>query len=314
MSGLILVAGEALVDLIPAADAQAPATYRAALGGSPFNVALALGRLSCPAAYAGRLSVDAQGRAFAAALAAAGVDLTLAPADARPSPLALVEQGTEGGPAYRFYLAGTAYDGAAPLAGRWPEGVAHLHVGSFSAVDDRHGPAALEALQRFAGAGTTSYDPNIRPALMPAREETLRRVLARVGEATIVKASAEDLAWLYPGRDPLDAGRAWSLLGPQLTVVTRGAEGAVAFTAAGNFSVPAPAVAVADTVGAGDAFMAALLAALHRDGGLTPAAEPPSRARLARWLSFATAAAALACTRPGADAPHLAEVERALAA
>ncbi|MDJ1159518.1 carbohydrate kinase [Chelatococcus sp. SYSU_G07232] len=313
MSGLILVAGEALVDLIPEGTAEAP-LFRPVLGGSPFNVALALARLGAPSAYAGRLSLDAMGERFAGALGAAGVDLSLAVRDARPSPLALVTRDGDGSASYGFYLAGTAYDGEAPLGGPWPDGVAHLHVGSFAALDERHGPATLKALSAFAGTGSTSYDPNIRPALMPGRAETLRRVTARVGLAGVVKASEEDLAWLYPGRDPLDAAHSWSLLGPRLTVVTRGAAGAVAFAAGKAVAVPAPAVAVADTVGAGDCFMAALLAAMHRDGALVAGAEPPTRVAVVRWLTFAVAAAAIVCARQGADPPLLAEVERALAA
>ena len=131
---MILISGEALIDLIP--DRAHPGRYDAALGGSPYNVAIGLARLGAPAAFVSRISRDANGEALAAALVAAGVDLTYVARDAKPSPLAFVTRGAgETGERYAFYLDATAYDEAWPFPAVWPAGARHLHVGSFCAVD-----------------------------------------------------------------------------------------------------------------------------------------------------------------------------------
>ena len=124
----------------------------------------------------------------------------------------------------------------------------------------------------------------------------------------IVKASAQDMTWLYPDLLPQEAMAAWSGSGPRLAVLTRGGEGATAFTAGGRIDVAAPGVTIVDTVGAGDAFTAALLAEMARDKALGPEAAPFEGPALQRWLTFATAAASLTCARRGAQAPRRAEI------
>ncbi len=142
---MILISGEALVDLIP--DATRKNGYDAVLGGSPFNVAIGLGRLGSPTAFVSRLSKDPNGESLAAALVAAGVDLSFVARDAKPSPLAFVMAGTaQSGARYSFYLDATAYDEAWPFPKIWPAGARHLHVVSFCAVDHVHGASAVEAL------------------------------------------------------------------------------------------------------------------------------------------------------------------------
>lgn len=307
--GLVLVAGEALVDLIPREDA----TYEAVLGGSPYNTAIGLGRLGVPTGFAGRLSSDAMGEALARHLAASGVDARFSVTDARPSPLAFVTRGTAvTGSRYSFYLGATAYDGASPLPADWPAAAAHLHVGSFSATDGKIGEAALAALAAAGGRATTSYDPNIRPFVVPARAETLPMVEARVRLSTLVKASEEDFDWLYPGTPPSEAAARWAASGPRLVVMTRGGAGAEAHFRGERIVQPAPAVDVVDTVGAGDSFMAALLAAMAEDGALGSGAREPGEAEVGRWLLFGIAAAAITCTRKGAQPPTRAEVDKVL--
>ncbi|RYC32113.1 carbohydrate kinase [Lichenibacterium minor] len=305
----VLVSGEALVDLIPKEDT----TYEAVLGGSPYNTAIGLGRLGVPTGFAGRLSGDAMGEAMVRQLTASGVDSRFSVTDARPSPLAFVTRGTAvTGSRYSFYLGATAYDGASPLAADWTDHAAHLHVGSFSATDGALGSAALDALQRAAGRATTSYDPNIRPFVVPPLAETRPMVEARVALSTYVKASDEDFDWLYPGTPPSEAAARWAGLGPKLVVMTRGGAGAEAHFRGERIVQPSPTIDVIDTVGAGDSFMAGLLAAMADDGALGAGGRDPSEAEVARWLLFAVAASAITCTRQGANPPTRAEVDTVL--
>jgi fructokinase len=304
---MILISGEALIDLIP--DAKRKNGYDAVLGGSPFNVAIGLGRLGAPTGFVSRLSKDPNGESLAAALVEAGVDLTFVARDAKPSPLAFVMAGTaQSGARYSFYLDATAYDEVWPFPKVWPSGARHLHVGSFCAVDHMHGPSSVEALARARAFATISFDPNIRPMVTPDREAVAPIVEKEVALASFVKASEEDLAWLYPDRDPEASIAAWALVGPHFCVMTRGERGAVAYLQNERFVAPSPDVAVVDTVGAGDSFMSALIAAMDAAGALGAGARAPTGPNLAQWLTFAVAASAITCTRRGADPPTRAEV------
>ena len=308
---MILISGEALIDLIP--DPDRANAYDAVLGGSPYNVAIGLGRLGAPTAFVSRISADGNGDALAAALAANGVDLRFVARDRRPTTLAFVMRGTaKTGSRYSFYLDGTAFDGAWPFPKAWPKGGRHLHVGSISAVDPRHGQTVVEALQAARQHASVSFDPNIRPLVTPDRESVTKLVERQASLAHVVKASAEDLEWLYPGRKVEDSLSAWARLGPHFCVATRGDQGALAVLGTTRIEVPAPRVEVIDTVGAGDSFMSALLSAMDRDSALGADVPTPGVRELTRWLSFAAAASAITCTRKGSDPPTRAEVETAM--
>jgi len=308
---MILISGEALVDLIP--DRVREGAYDAVLGGSPFNVAIGLGRLGAPTAFVSRISNDANGEAFAAALAKAGVDLSFVERAAEPTTLAFVMRGTAAtGARYSFYLDSTSFDGKWPFPKQWPANGRHLHVGSISALDARHGESVVAALSTARRHATTSFDPNIRPLVTPDRPKVIALVERQLALASVVKASDEDLNWLYPGRDPEVSIAEWAKRGPHFAVVTRGAAGAVAFLGGERLEAHAPKVEVVDTVGAGDSFMSALIAAMDSDGALGAAAAPPLAASLQRWLDFAATAAAITCTRKGSDPPTRAEVEALL--
>ena len=304
---MILISGEALVDLIP--DPEKDGRYDAVLGGSPYNVALGLARLGAPAAFISRLSADANGESLAASLAAEGVDLSFVARDPRPTTLAFVMRGTaETGSRYAFYLDGTCYDGEWPFPAQWPAKARHLHVGSFAAVE-RHGAKVAEAMRQAAPVASVSFDPNIRPFVTPDRAQVLARVEAEVALASIVKASEEDLAWLYPDRGVEDTLRVWAALGPRFCIATLGGEGALAYLGAERLEIAPRRVAVVDTVGAGDSFMSSLLFAMDRDGALGAGAGKPTREKLAAWTDFAARASALTCARKGSNPPTLAEVE-----
>ncbi|HYC25598.1 MAG TPA: carbohydrate kinase [Roseiarcus sp.] len=308
---MILISGEALVDLIP--DRARQGAYDAVLGGSPYNVAIGLARLGAPTAFVSRLSADANGESFAAALANSNVDLSFIARVPEPTTLAFVMRGTaETGARYSFYLDATSFDGPWPFPKEWPAKARHLHVGSISALDQRHGESVVGALAMARQHATTSFDPNIRPLVTPDRERVIALVERQVGLATIIKASDEDLRWLYPERDPEASIADWARRGPRFCVVTRGPEGAVAFLGDRRLEARAPKVDVVDTVGAGDSFMSALIAAVEADGALGRGGATPDAARLAKWLSFAVAASAITCTRKGSDPPTRAEVEAML--
>ncbi|MFC5995164.1 carbohydrate kinase [Pseudonocardia hispaniensis] len=314
--GVVAVAGEALVDIVPA---PVGGYYELAPGGSPANVAVGLARLGVPTRMLARLAADPLGERLRAHLAANGVDLAHAVAAREPTSLALVSVDAEGVASYDFRVDGTAdwQWSAAELEGVLAPGstgpVVAVHSGSL-ALTTPPGAAVLRALLvRAAAEATISYDPNCRPLLMgdPARVRAAAAEL--LATADVVKISAEDLTWLLPGRAPADVLDDWLGRGPALVAVTLGPDGVLAGTASGlRTRRPGRRVAVVDTVGAGDSFSAALLAGLHRRGLLGAAHRAALRAidaaSLNDVLDDAVAAAAITCSRRGADPPTAGEL------
>jgi fructokinase len=311
---VITVIGEALIDLVGDG-----AVFQATPGGSPANVAVGLARLDQPCDFLGRISGDSFGVRLRAHMRSNGVSLRHAVAATEPTTLAIATLDQRGSAAYEFYVDGTAdwQWSAEELPSPLPEDVVALHTGSLALAIDP-GATVLEEYLRHEhdrGAVTISLDPNVRPQLAPDRY------------AHVVKASAEDLAWLYPGESVVEVVRHWYSLGPALVVLTLGADGALAVGPDGDLvEVSAPRVQVVDTVGAGDAFSAALLGGLaHQDllsclrtpriRALDPgsAGEATSAIRdaLPGVLRRACTAAALTCTRPGADPLTASELENA---
>lgn len=295
----ILVIGEAIADFLP--DSPDGARYVCALGGSGFNTALALARIGQPPAFAWALSRDDLGQRFAATLAGEGVDLTCLTLSDAPTPVAIVQPlGASHGGMFALHLAGTAHE-AADLPAVLPAGVGHVHAASFAATVGPGGDAGLALMRAAASA---SYDPNIRAACLPPHPEALARVEARVADATVAKASEDDLGWLYPGLAPHEALQRWLMLGARVAVVTRGAKGALALSGEIVAEQAAPAIVVADTVGAGDTFTAGFLAAMAEDDALGRREIAADAAMLRRWLSLGVAAASFTCARPGCDPPR----------
>jgi fructokinase len=303
--GLILIAGEALIDLVPAGDG----TLAAHPGGGPFNTARALGRLERPVAYLGRISTDRFGAELAGELAADGVRLDVHVRTDDPTTLALVELDEHGVGRYRFYTQGTAAPGLteADALGALPDGVGFLHVGTLGLVLEPMA-AALEALAgALGGRALVMVDPNCRPAII-ADPSGYRARLARVlAHADVVKVSEEDLAWLAPGVPAASAARALLGQGPAVVLLTRGGDGALVLSADGERAVAAPPVQVVDTIGAGDAFSGGWLAWWSERGlGRDQLADPDA---LAGATAFACRVAALTCARAGASPPTRAELE-----
>lgn len=294
----VLACGEALWDLIAEEGAEG-LVFRAVPGGSPFNVAVGLARLGVPAGLVAGVSTDALGQRLAARLAAEGVATAHLARTPRPSGVSLIATGPGGEPAYSIHGEGAA--DRAVTAADLPalEGIGWLHFASYALVVAPCG-AAFAALAERAGERILSFDPNVRLMVEPDAALWRASVAAWAARADIVKASAEDIGLLWPGADPASVAAGWLGGHTRLVVLTRGAAGASAFTAEGRLDVPAHAVTVVDTVGAGDSFMAALIAALA-DAGLDHSSL--SHARLRPALAFAARAAALTCARRGADPP-----------
>ena len=308
---MILVCGEALIDFVPLAPGD-EGTYVSRAGGSSFNVAMGLGRLGTPVGFLGRVSSDPFGQMLRRRLLADGVDCRFVLQGDEPSTLAIVhlEEGAE--PVYVFHGEGTADRllHAEDLPADLPPEIVALHLGSISMVREP-GASAFEALMRREhGRRVLTLDPNVRPSLVGDRSAYVARLEGWVTMADVVKVSGADLAWLYPGTEPDDAAAAWLARGPGLVVVTRGHDGALGLTARDRVDVAGTSVVVSDTVGAGDAFTSGLLAWLHGAGWLERTRIPEIPAgTLRQALAFANRAAAITCTRPGAQPPTRSEME-----
>ena len=301
----VTVIGEALIDMV---QLQAPGDYRAHPGGSPFNVAIGLARLGHRTSLMARLADNAFGRMLRAHATAESVDLTRSPRATEPTTLAVVSMDPQGRASYDFYLDGTAdWQWTEAETARIPTDTAVLHFGSVASwtlPGGEHIHTAAERL-RADNAALISYDPNIRPALLGKAERGRRAVERSVAVAHVVKASREDVEWLYPGTPIERIAARWLDLGALLVVITDGPDGAHVFPAdAKPFSRPGRKVAVVDTVGAGDAFTAGLLGALLRRGLHTPRhLAAVESAVLAAAVDDAVLVSALTCERMGADPP-----------
>jgi fructokinase len=306
-----VVLGEALIDLVPASDGA----YLARPGGSPLNVAVGLARLGQPTALAGRLAADPIGTVLRHHLERSHVDLRYVHTAPQPNTVALVEL-ADGQARYKFSLDGADFQWTAEeLAFLPPAGMRVVHFGSLASWLPPGDAAIADAISRIRAAESVlvSYDPNVRPALQPDAAAARAQVERSIAAAHVVKASSEDLDWIYRGCDQAAVARRWLDLGAVLVVVTSGAQGSGAWTSSGvAVSRPARPVAIADTVGAGDAFTSGLLDALARAGRLGPAAlqaglDAPA---LARLLDEAGLVAALTCARAGANPPWRAELQQ----
>jgi fructokinase len=309
---MLTALGEAIIDLVAEGDRR----FIAHPGGSPLNVAVGLGRLGQPVSLAARLSGDPFGQLFRAHLADSGVDPRHIVDASEPSTLSVATLDAEGVARYDFWTGGTAdwqWTGA-ELAAVVDDEPDALHTGSLALELQPGANAIADLLARVGSAGRTtiSYDPNVRMARLGPVEAGRAAVERVVGLAHLVKVSAEDLAWLYPGEEPVVAATRWAAAGPELVVVTLGPDGAVAL---GPDRRPvhrdAPQIELVDTLGAGDAFSAGLLAALAERGALGRGRAGLAGVDLPAVLDRACLVAAMTCARPGADPPTLAEVAEA---
>ncbi|MGC5248775.1 carbohydrate kinase family protein [Gordonia sp. DT219] len=308
----IVVCGESLVDVVataaPNSDAPTLPALQPALGGGPFNVAITLGRLGSAVSFCSAVSTDDYGEAIVSALRHSGVGSTLVQRRGEPTSLALATIGTDGVAHYSFYLEGTA-DRLVTDPGPFAPTVSAVCFGTLSLALEPGASVYETVLRRCHAEGRLVVcDPNIRSAVIADPDAYRRRFASWMESVDVVKLSDEDAAWLALG--PYGSRAAdWIGAGVTAVLTTAGADGIHVTTAGGVSHVPAPRVTVADTIGAGDAIMGAVLHQLDHLGALSSAAVGELDAD--RWrqiAAFAVSVAGITVSRPGADPPWASEL------
>lgn len=305
---MVLCCGEALIDFIkPSGD---EGCYYAAPGGSPYNTAIAAARLGVPTGFYSRISEDMFGERLLGHLKENGVDVSYVERSKDPSTLAFVDKGGAD-VAYAFFAKGSADRSIYPsdLPASLPKTIRALALGSLATILEPVADTLLAFVKREHGERLVSFDPNIRERMIGDRQAYLNRFFEIVRHSHVVKASDQDLAWIFPTSSIEEAASSLLFRGPELVLVTQGATGSLAFTTNESVGVQAPKTDVVDTVGAGDTFHGAVLAWLYREEALEPGL-PGSLGEedLRRLLEFGAKAAALTCTRSGADPPRIDEM------
>jgi fructokinase len=304
---MILSCGDALIDFVPVAAADGGEAMRPMVGGSCLNVAIGLARLDAPTGFVGGIASDLFGRMIAQHALASNVDLRFATRSDRQTFVRIIAGESQ----YAFYDAETASRewtyprGSIPFAT-----IEAVHVGSTTLVNENGAAETAALIADAKPTSTISFDPNCRPNLVKDRAAYLDRMQAFAASADIVRMSDVDFLYLYGNEAFAFRAEALFAQGVTLFVVTRGTDGAEAWHRnAGVVKADAPRIDVVDTIGAGDSFQAALLAALHRQGRLAKGTlEDIAANELHRALFFACRCAALTCTRMGADPPRSSEV------
>lgn len=278
-------------------------------GGSPMNVAIGLGRLGLSTLLAARVGADARGATITSHVRDSGVALIEKSSGLAATSTATAHLAKDGSARYEFDLVWDLEPSMIPEAP-----YLHVHAGSIACTLEPGASAVREILERSRAAGASiSYDPNVRPHIMGSASEALPKIEAMIGLAHLVKASDEDVAWLYPGVSLEEVAGRWQTLGATLVVITRGAEGARAWWSDAELSLPSHATTVVDTIGAGDTVTAGLISALATRSLLGGAGakrwETLSDNDLVDIVSFALRAAAITVSRAGADVPTLADMK-----
>jgi fructokinase len=307
---MILSCGDALIDFVPVRAADGREAVRPGVGGSCLNIAVGVARLGIPSGFVGGISTDLFGRMIADHAAASNVDLRHASRSDHQTTLAFVRL-IAGESQYAFYDAETA-------SAHWSyrhgsiafDAIDAVHIGSTTLVHDRGAAEAGRLVANARAKATISFDPNCRPNLVQDQKAYRARMGAFAANADIVRMSDADFKYLFDEEDFAARAAAMLATGPSLFVITRGADGALAWhRTAGAVEVGVPAVDVVDTIGAGDSFQAALLFALHRLGWIQrDKLQTIGADDLRRALSFACKCAALTCSRAGADPPRRDEI------
>lgn len=303
MTATCLTVGESLTDIVTLADGS----HTEYPGGSPLNVAVALGRLGHTSHLLTQIGRDQRGEAIRQHVEESHVQLTAGSIGDRPTSTALARIDEEGTATYEFDLTWDPDDSALPQA------VDAVHTSSIAAVFSPGAATVASVLERYSGSATISYDPNARPSLMGSADATRAAVEEIIARSNIVKTSDEDVAWMYGTDDVEDVVASWRAIGPAISILTRGGEGAVAFADSGRVAVPPVRVEVADTVGAGDTFSAGLLDALATAGLLGSAHREALRAisapELETVIARAASLAAVTVSRSGANPPWSRELD-----
>jgi fructokinase len=270
------------------------------VGGGPANTAKALARLGHDVDFIDGISSDAYGRSAREELLRDGVNLDLALASDKPTCTATVTLDAAGGASYEFLIDGTAtFDFATswlPDPYRYQPQV--LHIGTLVTMIEPGASALYDWAMQVAELAPIVFDPNIRPSVQPDRDLYEAAVEKWAALSAVIKVSDDDLAWLFPGQAIDDVANRWINDGAFLVVVTRGVNGLVGYTADGRVEVPGVKVDVVDTVGAGDTVGAIVVEAMLAHGLIELRGD-----LLRSVLTRAAAAAAITCSRKGAQPP-----------
>jgi fructokinase len=304
---ILTVIGESLVDII--SDPRGPAGIQAHPGGSPLNVAVGAARLDLPTSLVTHYGADPHGLMLEEHLESNGVQVING--GGASTSTALASLGPDGAADYTFSIA-WAISGASLPALAAVRGSTHVHTGSIATVFPPGNQATLGLVNSAREHATISYDPNCRPAISPDVAAARREAEVFVAASDIVKASDEDLSWLYPDRTPEESLQAWLELGPGVVALTRGAAGPVILSGKGRVEMAAEPINVADTVGAGDSFMAGLISGLAQLEALGAEGRQQLQSltlnQLYALASYANRSAAITCSRKGANPPRSVEL------
>jgi fructokinase len=292
----VIVVGEALMDVVLSGDGEVEHP-----GGSPANVAYGLARLGVSTGFLTAIGQDDRGNAIRTHLTGAGVELLPGSQSMTATSAATATLASDGSASYSFDLTWQL----APVTPTYLPKV--LHTGSIASFLAPGATQVKSILQHSSGTSTVTYDPNIRPDLLGSHHEALTIFEDLVPLTNVVKLSDEDAAWLYPHKTPEETGRHILHLGTGLVAVTRGGEGSLLLTADTHISIPAVKSVIADTIGAGDSYMAALILGLLTRG--TDGWAPPVLEQIGRMASMA---AAITVRRPGANPPSSSELSESL--
>lgn len=305
MTAATLVIGEALIDIVRRTDDSVSEH----VGGSPLNVAIGLARLGHDVQLATWIGDDEHGRSIHDYLAADEVPLVEGGDVAERTATAAATLDANGAATYTFDL-----DWQLPYPVEHSD--RHVHTGSIASWFQPGAEQVRELAVAHRGEGTLSFDPNVRPRLMSAPGDYRSSIEELIGLADVVKASDEDVEWLYGDQTPLaDIARLWAGLGPSVVVVTRGAEGALVAVGDETRTIAGQQVCVTDTVGAGDSFMSGLLSGLL-DADLLGGQDARGRLRAAGWdeilpaVDRAITVSAITVSRAGAQPPTRSELNR----
>jgi fructokinase len=303
---VIVTGGEALVDLVDDGGALRPVA-----GGGPFNTAIAFGHLDVSVGFLGPISRDAYGQMLYQQLVDAGVDTSLVRRSDAPTPRAVVHKQHDGRNEYTFELARTSLVDLTPEdLPVLPQEAWAVYVGTLALAIDPPAAAYEALVHREAGRRQIIFDPNVRPAIFGGVTSYRARFERLARRALLVKLSDDDAAWIYPRLRLEEVVELLLGFGTHIVAVTKGERGAVAASAAAYVDVPGMPVEVVDTVGAGDSFGAAMVAALVDQGAIGPrTTQAADDAVLTRAVSYAVAASAITCTRAGALPPTRDEIK-----
>lgn len=277
-------------------------------GGSAANVAIGLARLGRRVDLATWFGSDPHGAVVRTNFKVNDVRVVPGSDRAKRTSTAVATIDGEGSATYEFDM-----DWRVPEV-HLDSSVQVVHTGSIATTMQPGADGVMEILRVASEFSTISYDPNLRPTIMGEAAKVAPRVEELVGVADVVKVSDEDLRWLYPGVEALEIARRWATQGPAVVLVTKGGAGAFATSATGvEVDVPAPAVQVVDTVGAGDSFTAGLIDKMWASNLVGAARrshlQAVDQATLSEIVQWAIRCAAVTVSRAGADPAHRHEVQ-----